>query len=305
MSFKGQTAVVVGASAGIGEATARAFAAAGAEVVIMGRSAHRLDSAAERIGLTVRVAQVDATDAAAVTEFFGALGPADHLVLAASPGAVGAGPLPALEVAALRQAFDGKFFAHFNVLKAAQVRQSVTFISAVSARTAFPGTAGLAAVNGALEAIVPPLAVEFAPVRVNAVSPGVIDTHWWDMLGDQREAYFKAAASAAPAGRVGTARDVAEAVLYLAGAGYVTGTVLEVAGGANLTAGAALRGRPLRQALAQERGHRLGELGGTGGVHRVAGLDRGQLAVAHERRHLGERAGAGAAVLAAGDQQRG
>jgi len=240
MSFKGQTAVVVGASAGIGEATARAFASAGAEVVILGRSADRLDSAAERIGLTVRTAQVDATDAAAVTEFFGALGPADHLVLAASPGAVGAGPLPALEVAALRQAFDGKFFAHFNVLKAAQVRQSVTFISAVSARAAFPGTAGLAAVNGALEAIVPPLAVELAPVRVNAVSPGVIDTHWWDMLGDQREAYFKAAESAAPAGRVGTARDVAEAVLYLAGAGYVTGTVLEVAGGANLTAGAAL-----------------------------------------------------------------
>lgn len=239
MSFSGQTVVVVGASAGIGEATARAFAAAGADLVITGRSKERLDSAAARIGSAVRASEVDATDSGAVARFFGALGPVDHLVLVASPGAIGAGPLPAVDAAALRQAVDGKLFAHFNVLKAATVRRSVTFISAMSARAGFPGTAGLAAVNGAIEAMVPPLAVELAPVRVNAVSPGVIDTHWWDALGEQRESYFKAAAAAAPVGRVGAPQDVADAVVYLAGAGFVTGTVLEVAGGANLTAGAA------------------------------------------------------------------
>ena len=238
-SFSGQSVVVIGASGGIGEATARAFASAGAEAVITGRSQERLDSAAQRVGPGARGLQVDATDAGAVAEFFGALGPVDHLVLAASPGAVGAGPLSALDAAALRQAFDGKLFAYFNVLKAATVRRSVTFISAMSARAGFPGTAGLAAVNGAIEAMVRPLAVEFAPVRVNAVSPGVIDTHWWDALGDQREGYLKSAASAAPAGRVGAPEDVADAVVYLAGAGFVTGTVLEVGGGANLTAGAA------------------------------------------------------------------
>jgi NAD(P)-dependent dehydrogenase (short-subunit alcohol dehydrogenase family) len=239
MEFNGQSVVVVGGSAGIGEATARAFAEAGAEVVITGRSKTRLDAAAERIGRSVRVAEADATDAGAVAEFFGALGAVDHLVLAASPGAVGSGPLAAVDEAALRQAFDGKFFAHFTVLKAARVRQSLTFVSAVSARTAFPGSAGLAAVNGAIEAVVPPLAVELAPLRVNAVSPGVIDTQWWDVLpADQKAAFFEAAAAAAPARRVGRPQDVADAVLYLAGAGFVTGTVLEVTGGANLTAGA-------------------------------------------------------------------
>jgi NAD(P)-dependent dehydrogenase (short-subunit alcohol dehydrogenase family) len=240
MSFAGQSVVIVGASTGIGEATAREFAAAGADVIIAGRSKERLDAAAQRIGRPVRARQVDATDGGAITEFFSSTGPVDHLVLAASPGAVGAGPFAALDEKALRQAFDGKFFAHFNVLKAARVRDSVTIITAVSARVAYPGSAGLAAVNGALESMVPPLAVELAPVRVNAVSPGVIDTSWWDVLPpEQRTAFFASAAAAAPAKRVGRPEDVASAVLYLSGAGFVTGTVLECAGGANLTAGAA------------------------------------------------------------------
>jgi NAD(P)-dependent dehydrogenase (short-subunit alcohol dehydrogenase family) len=239
MSFSGQSVVVVGASAGIGEATARAFTEARANVIITGRSKERLDAAAARIARPVQVAELDAADASAVADYFAGLGPVDHLVLAASPGAIGNGPLAAVDEASLRRAFDGKYFAHVNVLKAARTRRSVTFISAASARTAFPGTAGLAAVNGAIEAMVAPLAVELAPVRVNAVSPGVIDTQWWDVLpADQKTAFFEAAASASPARRVGKPEDVAEAVLYLAGASFVTGTVLEVTGGANLTVGA-------------------------------------------------------------------
>ena len=243
MSFDGQRIVVVGGSAGIGEATARAFAAAGAEVTITGRAKARLDGAAQRIGLPVQVAEVDATDAAAVASFFGTAGPVDHLVLAASPGAVGSGPFSELDEGALRQAFDGKFFAYITVLQAARphlrANGSVTLISAVSARAAYPGAVGLAAVNGAVEAIVPTLAVELAPLRVNAVSPGIIDTQWWDGLpADQRAAFFQAAGAVSPAGRVGTPDDVAAAITYLAGAGFVTGTVLECTGGANLTVGA-------------------------------------------------------------------
>lgn len=79
---------------------------------------------------------------------------------------------------------------------------SVTIVSAVSARAAYPGAAGLAAVNGALEAMVPTLAVELAPLRVNAVSPGVIDTSWWDGLPQEQQAgFFQAVAAASPAGR--------------------------------------------------------------------------------------------------------
>ena len=242
MSFEGQNVVIMGGSSGIGEATARSFAAAGAHVIITGRSKQRLDAAAQRIGHPVQTYQLDGTDEEAVTAFFGTAPPVDHLVLALSAGAIGAGPLDGLEETALRAAFDGKFFAYITILKAAlpklRDRASVTIISAASARAAFPGTAGLAAVNGALEAIVPPLAAELAPRRFNAVSPGVIDTPWWDgMPEQQRAAFFEASAAGAPAGRVGQPEDVADAVFYLAGSGFVTGTVLECTGGANLAVG--------------------------------------------------------------------
>jgi NAD(P)-dependent dehydrogenase (short-subunit alcohol dehydrogenase family) len=243
MSFDGQRIVVIGASAGIGEATAGAFAAQGAAVVITGRSKDRLDQAAQRIGHPVEVAELDATDRGALDAFFATNGTIDHLILTASPGAVGAGPFASLDEAALRQAFDGKFFAHVKAIQAALPRLradgSVTIVSAASARAAFPGTAALAAANGALETIVAPLAVELAPLRVNAVSPGVIDTHWWHgMPADQRRGYFEAVAAVTPVRRIGTPRDVADAIVYLAGAGFVTGTVLECTGGSNLTAAA-------------------------------------------------------------------
>jgi NAD(P)-dependent dehydrogenase (short-subunit alcohol dehydrogenase family) len=243
MSFDGQRVVIIGASAGIGEAAAKAFAELGAAVTITGRSKERLDQAAQRIGRPVTAAEVDATSREALDAFFAATGTIDHLVLCASPGAVGVGPIAALDEAALRQAFDGKFFAHVKAIQAAlpQLRRdgSVTLVTAASARAAFAGTAGIAAANGALETMVAPLAVELGPLRVNAVSPGVIDTHWWSALPqDQRRAYFESVAAVSPVRRVGKPDDVAEAIVYLAGAGFVTGTVLECTGGFNLTAAA-------------------------------------------------------------------
>lgn len=112
MSFDGQRIVIIGASAGIGEAAAKAFAARGAAVTITGRSKERLDQAAQRIGHPVLAAELDATSRGALDAFFATTGTIDHLVLSASPGAVGAGPIASLDEAALRQAFDGKFFAH-------------------------------------------------------------------------------------------------------------------------------------------------------------------------------------------------
>jgi NAD(P)-dependent dehydrogenase (short-subunit alcohol dehydrogenase family) len=243
MSFDGQRVVIIGASAGIGEAAAREFAARDAAVTITGRSKERLDEAARRIGYPVDAAELDATDRAALDAFFATTGTVDHLVLAASPGAVGAGPIATLDEAALRQAFDGKVFAHVKAIQAALPRLrpdgSVTIVTAASAHAAFAGTAGLAGANGALEAMVPPLAVELAPLRVNAVSPGIIDTQWWHaMPQDKRRAYFGAVAASTPVRRVGRPEDVAEAIVYLAGAGFVTGTVLECTGGLNLASGA-------------------------------------------------------------------
>jgi NAD(P)-dependent dehydrogenase (short-subunit alcohol dehydrogenase family) len=242
--FQGQQVIVMGASHGIGEATAAAFAAAGAEVTITGRSKERLEAAAERINHPVATAEVDATDPAAVAAFFEAVDRIDHLVATVGPGS-GHGafaPFAELPEESLRAVFDGKFFAHFRVVQAAVPKltrnASVTLVTAVSSRSAMPGTAGLAAVNGALDAMVPPLAVELAPVRVNAVSPGVVDTAWWASMPEaDRTAFFDKAAARLPVGRVGRPEDVAHSILYLAGNGNVTGTVLPCDGGADLATG--------------------------------------------------------------------
>lgn len=220
--------VVMGGTAGIGLATARSLADAGARVTVTGRDEERL-AATKSFAQPVRV---DGTDEAAVRAFFDQVGSFDHLVLAFSPGPVGIGPLADTALEDIRKAFDGKLFPYLHAVRHARVTGSVTMLSAASARAALPGTTALAAVNGAIERIVSPLAAELAPVRVNAVAPGVVDTSWWDFLpADQREAQFASTAGMLPAGRVATADDVAGAIRYLIAATYVTGTILPVDGG--------------------------------------------------------------------------
>ncbi|MEU5536634.1 SDR family oxidoreductase [Streptomyces sp. NPDC020362] len=237
----GQRVVVMGGGSGIGEAAAASFAADGAEVVITGRGQDRLDAAAARIEGKVSTYRLDAADRPAVDTFFDRSGPVDHLVIAVS-GSKGGGPFAELDPAELAAGFDGKFWPHVHVLQAAlpALRRdgSVTLVTAASARAALPGTAGLAAINGALEAMVPPLAVELAPLRINAVSPGVVDTPWWDAVpAEQRSALFDGFAAVTPVGRVGRPEEIARAVHLLAVNGFVTGVVLEATGGATLATG--------------------------------------------------------------------
>jgi len=228
----------MGGGSGIGESTAALFAKNGAEVVITGRRQERLDAAVARIGGGVRAHRLDAASRPELDEFFGAEVEYDTLVLALS-SSLGGGPFAGLDLDTVRAGFDGKFWPHLQALQAALPRLrpdgSVVFITACSARAAMPGTAGLAAINGALEAVVGPLAAELAPLRVNAVSPGVVDTPWWDGVpAEQRTALFEQAAAVNPVGRVGNAAEVAEVVHLAATNGFMTGSVLECTGGANL-----------------------------------------------------------------------
>jgi NAD(P)-dependent dehydrogenase (short-subunit alcohol dehydrogenase family) len=207
-------------------------------VVIAGRDPGRLAAAAGRLGRDIQTAAVDAGNRGAVDAFFvGLPSGADHLVLSFSTGRAG-GPFRDLPMADLAAAVHGKLIAYLSVLQAALPRLradgSVTLIGAESAESALPATAGLAAVNGGLHAAVRPLAVELAPLRVNAVAPGVIETPWWGrMPGTVRDGVFGAAA-AAPAGRAGTPDDVAAVVALLIGSSYVTGTVIPCDGGLRL-----------------------------------------------------------------------
>jgi NAD(P)-dependent dehydrogenase (short-subunit alcohol dehydrogenase family) len=180
--------VVMGGTSGIGLAAAESLTAAGAEVIVTGRDPERLAAVKDRVA---GAEQVDGASESAVAEFFERVGSLDHLVLAFSPGAVGLGPLASLSLSDIRAAFDGKFFGYLAAIRTARVTGSITMVSAATARAAVPGTVTFAAVNGAVERIVSPLAAELSPVRVNAVAPGVIDTPWWSFLPeDQKETQF-------------------------------------------------------------------------------------------------------------------
>jgi NAD(P)-dependent dehydrogenase (short-subunit alcohol dehydrogenase family) len=149
------------------------------------------------------------------------------------------GAVAELDQDVLRRAFDAKFWAHLTTVQATLPHLapdgSITLLGAISARAGMAGTAGLAAINGAVEALVKPLAVELAPIRVNAVSPGVVDTAWWSGWPEEaREQFFAQSAKSLPVGRVATAEDVAEAVVLAATNPNLTGAVLETDGGARL-----------------------------------------------------------------------
>jgi NAD(P)-dependent dehydrogenase (short-subunit alcohol dehydrogenase family) len=230
--------IVFGGSSGIGEETARRFAEAGARVLIVGRDRARLEAARARLPAGVEAAAADGGDRAAVDALFAARGRFDHLVISLS-GGKGAGPFRQLALADLRSGLEAKLLAQLDVAQAALAtiaeRGSITFVSAASSRAAIPGTAGLAAINGAIEAAVRTLARELAPIRVNAVSPGVIDTPWWErMPAATKDAMFARAAQTLPVQRVGMPADVAAAIVMAANNGFMTGTVIEVDGGAHL-----------------------------------------------------------------------
>ncbi|MEV0229975.1 SDR family oxidoreductase [Nonomuraea sp. NPDC050786] len=232
--------VIVGGTSGIGLGTAARLAAGGAEVFVTGRSEERLEAALKQLGDQASGEVVDARDTGAMRALFERLGAVDHVVITVTRRG-GAGPLSSLTSDAITGAVQDKLVPHLLTAQAAlgalRPGGSITFVTAASAGAALAGVSVLAAVNGAIEAAVPGLAVELAPIRVNAVSPGVIDTDWWSGLGDEaRAAFLEGTAAALPVGRVGTPEDVAVTIEYVVRNSFVTGTVLTVDGGGRLKA---------------------------------------------------------------------
>ncbi|PBC03146.1 SDR family oxidoreductase [Mesorhizobium sp. WSM3860] len=232
--------VIIGGSSGIGLATAKRLLSPPMKVTITGRHEDKLKNASKSLRGAVGKAAFDATKPDEVQHFFDGLGPFDHLVLAAS-GGKGLGPFATLDLADIGSGVDEKIKPQLACLQAAlptlNKAGSVTFISAVSAQIAAPGIAGIGAINGMLLTVVPILAVELKPLRVNVVAPGVIDTPWWDFLpGEQRQAVFAEYAGKTPVGRIGRAEDVADAIAFLVSNGFMTGQVLTCDGGLRFAA---------------------------------------------------------------------
>ena len=227
----GKKVVVVGGSSGIGLATAEMAKAKGAEVVIASRNAERVKAAAATIG--AKGIAADVTNDQSVSDLFRAVGPADHVVVSAAQ--LRTGPFKTVATEDVRPTLEGKLWGAWRCARAAEIKAggSLTLVSGFLSIRPRPNSAIVSVANGALESLARALALELAPVRVNCVSPGIIDTPIRAAMPEaaRNEMLSKAAASL-PVRRVGLGADVAQQILAFMTNGFMTGSIVYLDGGA-------------------------------------------------------------------------
>jgi NAD(P)-dependent dehydrogenase (short-subunit alcohol dehydrogenase family) len=234
MMLAGKKVVVVGGSSGIGLSTAELAKREGATVIIASRNADRLNAVADKLGATAISA--DVTSDESVASLFRNCGPVDHVVVTAAQ--LRTGPFKTVSMEDVRSTMEGKFWGAWRVARSADIRSggSLTLVSGYLSIRPRPNSAIIGAANGALESLARGLALELAPVRVNAVSPGIIDTPIRAAMPEQaRRDMLAKTAAGLPVGRVGTGEDIARQILTFMTIGFVTGSIVYIDGGALIT----------------------------------------------------------------------
>lgn len=238
MTVNEKKVVIIGAGSGIGRAAAIAIGKAGASVVLAGRKREPLEETAALLPRGAAIHVVDAAVESDVERFFAGIGAFDHLVSTIGQGV--SGPVTTLRAADIQRAMEAKLWAPILLVKHGAPRiaadGSFTFFSGIRGARPAPRSSITSLVNGGLEAFARAMAVELGPVRVNVISPGVVDSGaFWDRLGSEaRDRMFADYALRAPARRVGAPEEQASAVLFAISNPFLTGAVLPVDGGALL-----------------------------------------------------------------------
>ncbi|NBD24987.1 SDR family oxidoreductase [Paenibacillus glycinis] len=238
MSLQGKRVVIIGGTSGIGMATAQAFLAEHAKVVIGSRSSSKLSDAVQALHQHVEAYELDFRHLDDVANFFGKVGAFDHLVVTAGEGAMG--DFRELPIAEVRNAFESKFWGQYHTVRAAipylNEASSITLTSGVYGKKPPKAASTLAAINSAVEGLMRGLTLDLAPIRVNVVSPGLVDTPLYaGMTEEPRTGLFNHVAGQLPVGRIAQPSDIASTYVYLAKNGFTTGSVIMVDGGAILS----------------------------------------------------------------------
>jgi NAD(P)-dependent dehydrogenase (short-subunit alcohol dehydrogenase family) len=227
----GKKVVVVGGSSGIGLATAAMAKAEGADVIIASRNGERVKSAAGKLG--VRGIAADVTGDQSVDDLFRACGAIDHVVVTAAQ--LRTGPFKTVAMEDVRATMEGKLWGAWRCARAAEIKAggSLTLVSGFLSIRPRPNAAIVSVANGALESLARALALELAPVRVNCVSPGIIDTPIRAAMPEAaRRDMLDKVAAALPVRRVGYGEDIARQILAFMENGFMTGSIVYLDGGA-------------------------------------------------------------------------
>lgn len=241
MANEGARVLIVGGSSGMGLALARSCLDDGASVMVVGRDEGKLTAARESLGdpPALRTAAVDCTSEPQVAGLFERSGELDHIVSTAADIQGAYELLSELDMVAAQRAIASKVLGPLLLAKHGARRLaaagSITFTSGIAAYRPMARGSVVATINAALEGLVRALAIELAPIRVNAVSPGWVDTPIWaSVAGDRKDQMLAGMADRLPVGRVGRPMDIAHAIAFLMSNTFTTGTVLHVEGGHRL-----------------------------------------------------------------------
>jgi NAD(P)-dependent dehydrogenase (short-subunit alcohol dehydrogenase family) len=233
-ALAGQTVILVGGSAGIGLETARLARAEGADVILTGRDQDKLEAAARAVGAR-RVAAFDAFDPAAVKRFFDDVpAPIDHILVTA--GGPAYGPLLKMGAAQVRDALSSHIVVDLEVARNAVGKMraggTLLFVGGTGGRRISRDLGIASAATAALPPFAAALALEVAPVRVNLIAPGFVDTPLSaSLLGDQLEARRSQLRAELPIGRVVGPADVAALAVHIMINTALTGAVYDIDGG--------------------------------------------------------------------------
>ena len=233
----GKKVVIVGGTSGIGFAVAEAALERGAKVVVASSQQASVDAALGRLGKGAEGSTLNVTDEGDVAGFFERLGGFDHLVFTAGDwaGMGGGSSLAELDLSAAKAAFGVRFWGALAVVKHGYGKiaegGSITLTDGMLAHRPRKGAPVSTAMLGAIEHLTRALAVDLAPVRVNAVCPGLVMT---ERSNSMPEALLQRFTARLPLPRGGDPAEVAEAYLYLMRGGYTTGQVLKVDGGGSI-----------------------------------------------------------------------
>jgi NAD(P)-dependent dehydrogenase (short-subunit alcohol dehydrogenase family) len=227
--------VVLGGSSGIGLAVAGQAASQGAQIVIASSKAERVQKAVDVLGGSTQGHTLDVSDENAVETLFKRLGAFDHLVFTAGDSLY-LQSLATTDLKRARAAFELRYWAALAAVKygSKSIRKggSIVLTTGVAGQRPQKEWVVTASVCGTIEALTRALALELAPIRVNAVSPGVVRTNLWqNTTAEEQEHLYESVGNSLPVGRVGEPHDIAQAYVFLMQEGFSTGQTLVVDGG--------------------------------------------------------------------------